>query len=632
MGHKKHKELDRKRKKEACFQVYETLRRMYLYRQIRKKTEFLPKEHNLSLKLLAHRSRLRKICATIRLKFYSLRHECSGLVPAGIENMARTVAIEKTKEEKHQNDHVNKKNKEVTSGHSESHHTTLMMNIFEAKKEQSKISKYTKEDRVSESCLRAILSALGKTSEVAAKNDSIQDKDADPKDSCLESCCGSGSNACNLNHILDHQGFTLRPQSQTYTVYTLDTMQAQNFTSVGGIPWAWLREEKWRLHTFAKYPQNTAKSAILLAEAGFAYIGSGKDSDDSVVCFFCRGMKRAWREDDDIAERHRALSRDCPMVTGADSGNIPLIPPDNVSFGRSLAGSQNDIDTDGCPTPSQEAARAGRPRQSQQVAAPHGRSNTAKAPVQLATHTVMTPPPSQPGVDQPPTVRNNNSLGQASDESGQSTVLTSSNTVPSYPKTEPASGQATNPTPSRAAQQSSQSPATAGSGHANPQQPGVGSEPSRNVADGGQANQTPASTQPANQSSQRATPSSAPTAGTNSSQSSSTTTTPSSTATTTPSSTTTTTPSSTTTTTPSSTATTTQSSGSQNPTYLELGIITERPKRYEYAVRFKRLETFGDWPSDHHLRREDLADAGFYYAGTLATYIYLVLSFFISFR
>ncbi|KAK3742210.1 hypothetical protein RRG08_064351 [Elysia crispata] len=53
---------------------------------------------------------------------------------------------------------------------------------------------------------------------------------------------------------------------------------------------------------------------------------------------------------------------------------------------------------------------------------------------------------------------------------------------------------------------------------------------------------------------------------------------------------------------------------SRNPTYQELGIITEKPKRYELAVRCRRLATFDPWPTDHHIKKEDLADAGFYYA------------------
>ncbi|XP_059147848.1 uncharacterized protein LOC131935470 [Physella acuta] len=59
----------------------------------------------------------------------------------------------------------------------------------------------------------------------------------------------------------------------------------------------------------------------------------------------------------------------------------------------------------------------------------------------------------------------------------------------------------------------------------------------------------------------------------------------------------------------------TSKTGKRNPTYAELGIITERPKRPEYAVKVKRQETYGGWPRDHHLTIEELVDAGFYYAG-----------------
>ncbi|XP_059160175.1 inhibitor of apoptosis protein-like isoform X2 [Physella acuta] len=53
----------------------------------------------------------------------------------------------------------------------------------------------------------------------------------------------------------------------------------------------------------------------------------------------------------------------------------------------------------------------------------------------------------------------------------------------------------------------------------------------------------------------------------------------------------------------------------RNPTYAELGIITERPKRLDYALKVKRLESLSAWPSRHHLVKEDLAEAGFYYGG-----------------
>ncbi|XP_013070198.2 uncharacterized protein LOC106057518 [Biomphalaria glabrata] len=51
------------------------------------------------------------------------------------------------------------------------------------------------------------------------------------------------------------------------------------------------------------------------------------------------------------------------------------------------------------------------------------------------------------------------------------------------------------------------------------------------------------------------------------------------------------------------------------PNYTELGIITERPKRNEYALTVERLRSFDNWPRDHHIKVNDLVEAGFYYAG-----------------
>ncbi|KAH9510063.1 Baculoviral IAP repeat-containing protein 7-A [Bulinus truncatus] len=57
------------------------------------------------------------------------------------------------------------------------------------------------------------------------------------------------------------------------------------------------------------------------------------------------------------------------------------------------------------------------------------------------------------------------------------------------------------------------------------------------------------------------------------------------------------------------------SSNANGPTYSELGIVTDRPKRSEYALRSERLKTFSSWPRGHHIQPTVLADAGFYFAG-----------------
>ena len=67
-----------------------------------------------------------------------------------------------------------------------------------------------------------------------------------------------------------------------------------------------------------------------------------------------------------------------------------------------------------------------------------------------------------------------------------------------------------------------------------------------------------------------------------------------------------------------SNSTTNSNSGNTNnssPSFQQLGIITERPKRADLALRANRLATFNEWPRGHHLNVDDLTDAGFYFAG-----------------
>ena len=135
----------------------------------------------------------------------------------------------------------------------------------------------------------------------------------------------------NLSFLLSERE---KMDSSLPTVPETRQDNAETLTSVRGIPWARLQEEKLRLLTFKKYPQNATKLAILLANNGFAYIGSGNDFDDRVICVFCGKTKQAWREDEDIEQTHRALSPHCVMVIGNDGGNIALSPSGNGSFDR----------------------------------------------------------------------------------------------------------------------------------------------------------------------------------------------------------------------------------------------------------------------------------------------------------
>ncbi|XP_059150224.1 E3 ubiquitin-protein ligase XIAP-like [Physella acuta] len=53
----------------------------------------------------------------------------------------------------------------------------------------------------------------------------------------------------------------------------------------------------------------------------------------------------------------------------------------------------------------------------------------------------------------------------------------------------------------------------------------------------------------------------------------------------------------------------------QTPTLSELAIITDRPKRIDFAHKLTRLQSLANWPRGHHLTPEDLASSGFYYGG-----------------
>ena len=60
-------------------------------------------------------------------------------------------------------------------------------------------------------------------------------------------------------------------------------------------------------------------------------------------------------------------------------------------------------------------------------------------------------------------------------------------------------------------------------------------------------------------------------------------------------------------------------------TFQKLKLITDKPKRPEYAGLSTRLQTFGKWPNDHHIKKDDLADAGFYFEGTSSFHVQILL-------
>ena len=70
-------------------------------------------------------------------------------------------------------------------------------------------------------------------------------------------------------------------------------------------------------------------------------------------------------------------------------------------------------------------------------------------------------------------------------------------------------------------------------------------------------------------------------------------------------------------------ANSTATPGATRPSNQELGIITDQPRRFEFARLDQRTESYRDpWPRGHHLDTGDLAEAGFYYAGE--SYMFLI--------
>ncbi|KAK0044299.1 baculoviral IAP repeat-containing protein 2-like isoform X1, partial [Biomphalaria pfeifferi] len=314
---------------------------------------------------------------------------------------------------------------------------------------------------------------------------------------------------------------------------------------VWGIPWSRLHEEKWRLYTFSKYPQNAAKSAILLAAEGFVYLGSGKD--DSVMCHFCYKVKNRWLPFDDIPEVHKQLSPDCSMVTQINCSNVSLNTNlDSCLFEQLLNPKQS----------------RNRPEDTR-----HNEIETGEA-----VENYKNPGENiEPDGTTFPRERYNNNYTQITSSSEQSTP--------------------TREIPAVTASQSETSGAS----------PGVATTTSSASSNLTSSNSTPSlhitSATASNTSTTVSTSQTSIAAG------------PSSPDTSTPD------PPEVVTQTVSANSQTSAKGNAGGPTYSELGIVTERPKRFEYAVLLKRMETFLSWPRDHHLRPKELAEAGFYYAG-----------------
>nr|XP_056715634.1 E3 ubiquitin-protein ligase XIAP isoform X3 [Euleptes europaea] len=75
-----------------------------------------------------------------------------------------------------------------------------------------------------------------------------------------------------------------------------------------------LAKECSRLQTFTTFPNCCPVSVLTLARAGFFYTGEG----DRVKCFSCHATVEGWQHGDTAAGRHKAVSPNCPFISGAN--------------------------------------------------------------------------------------------------------------------------------------------------------------------------------------------------------------------------------------------------------------------------------------------------------------------------
>ncbi|KAI8742840.1 E3 ubiquitin-protein ligase XIAP [Biomphalaria glabrata] len=360
-----------------------------------------------------------------------------------------------------------------------------------------------------------------------------------------------------------------------------------------------------RLATFKMYPSADKVSPTLLASDGFIYTGS--DMDDSVMCIYCLKTKRNWKQGDSVADVHRQIAPDCPMVTKVFKNHKQVKSAAMVTFNTqesNQAGKHKTHQPELSDDSALETDAALGVLQSSSVRPlPQDRSlmhfvtfGTAKPFIEIATGNNAT------SIITAEEVRSNGIVSQVSENDSEfsesinsnqldvmgeneavlSSFIESEREVPRLDPAESLSG-ATTLTGSMSSLNSIDS-------RSNLSQDNGAVEEQSNMVTGNDQRQNEA--QPSSNLTADDVSASSNVegniresliSGANGGQS----------------------------------LTNARSNQNNNkaPTYSELGIITERPKRAEYALKLKRRETFGTWPRDHHLNPIELSDAGFYYAG-----------------
>ena len=75
-----------------------------------------------------------------------------------------------------------------------------------------------------------------------------------------------------------------------------------------------------RLNSFNLWPKDSPVFPLKLAQAGFYYNGK----DDLTLCFACGARKEDWKSGDDPVDIHKRLNPSCPFLVGDNVGNIPF--------------------------------------------------------------------------------------------------------------------------------------------------------------------------------------------------------------------------------------------------------------------------------------------------------------------
>ncbi|CAG5122108.1 unnamed protein product [Candidula unifasciata] len=384
--------------------------------------------------------------------------------------------------------------------------------------------------------------------------------------------------------------------------------------TVNGIPWNLLNAEQFRLVTFAQYPHTAKKSAILLANEGFAYCGSGRDEDDTVICYFCCALKQGWHESEDIQAAHRILSPDCCMVTGANCNNIPMTLPVNGEslftrfYSPDVANEnttqsarykrKNELECDGSEGSTLAENRNNVAAQASQASRDIGSvpvSELSKSVNQTDVRPGASNTPMNLESTRPNAAHNHpvNSGAPSHNVSSNSSLVSpsSASVIPNgTPAVSAQLGSVNNVSSTETAAASSRQ-ATAVQTPGSDRQPTIQQTTATSPSHVNQSPQNSASVGGTTTSTNQSTQNSASAGGTTSTNQSASQ--------------------------PQGNSSESATGNAQNkaPTYGDLGIITERPKRFEYAVTATRFASFEHWPRDHPLKKEDLAEAGFYYAG-----------------